>query len=266
MENIEVIPMDMDKLRKSVKENSHTLYAFSAEDLIKEWEYKTGKKHAELVTDKIKSASGYVSPFMDSIVASKLIKDLGFFGKVVTTIKGGKSYIVFKGLAGKRTIFTSTRYLANNAKVVDMAIGKLGLNKSILGGLRLTIYLTIPINILLEFTRDHFSMTRLLGTTATDVIKLMAAAGASVIASMAVGSITAVAAGPLIAAIAVGIATGYILSELDEHFGITEALIEFMDKSVDRTFGEVVRQLLSIERLLTYQAVSGQRVGRGLFY
>lgn len=258
--------MNTDELRRSVKNNSHTIFAFSAESLIKEWEHKTGKRYSELLVTGAKIFAGHVAPLMDSIVAIRLIKDLGFNGEVVTKQYAGKAYIIFKGYAGKRTIFTGTKYLATNAKVVDMAIGKLGVNKSILGGLRLTIYLTIPINVFLELTRDRFSMTRLIGTSATDVVKLMASAGAGVLASMIVGSITTIAAGPLLAAIAVGTATGYVLNTLDERYGITEALIKFMDENIDRTFGEVVRQWLSLEAMLAYQVENDIPVGEGVFY
>jgi len=66
----------------------------------------------------------------------------------------------------------------------------------------------------------------------------------------AVGTISTLAAGPLVAAIFVGIATAVLLEKVDEHFGLTEALIKFIDKTYasiyDKTFGALARNIYEL--------------------
>jgi hypothetical protein len=58
----------------------------------------------------------------------------------------GYQYIAFTGYAGRRTIITSPIYKANNIKLVNLAIGRLGVVKSIAKGTVLTLALTIPLS------------------------------------------------------------------------------------------------------------------------
>lgn len=86
----------------------------------------------------------------------------------------------------------------------------------------------------------------------------------------AVGTISTLAAGPLVAAIFVGIATAVLLEKVDEHFGLTEALIKFIDKTYasiyDKTFGALARNIYELERILIWQARNRIPVGKGIFY
>lgn len=199
-------------------------------------------------------------------MATLLISDLGLKGRTVLKTVDGKHYIIFKGYPGTRSIFTSTRYLATNPRVVDMAVGKIGANRAIVSGARLTIFLIVPLNVLNYVLSDQQTMTDLIGTTATNLAKVGIASAVAAAAATATATLTTIAAGPIVVAIAVGIVTGFGLDALDKKLGVTNALVEALDKAYDSTFGEFGRQLNQMERILNWQIMNGAPVGQGIFY
>ena len=113
-------------------------------------------------------------------------------------------------------------------------------------------------------------MGKLLGTVASDLAKILISSGASTLAAMTVGAVTTIAAGPLIAAIFVGIAVGITLEAIDQRFGITDKLVAAIDEALeslfDKTFGKLARELQKVENVLEYQAAHGLQIGKGIFY
>lgn len=253
-------------IRNKVNQNSQVLDVFSTEQLLNAWEKVTGKDIAELSGVVLREGANYASATIDSITAVKMINDLGINGRATLKTVGNKQYVIFKGYAGIRSIFSSTRYLATHPKVVDMAIGRVGINNSIASGARLTIFLVVPLNILNHILSDQQTMTQLVGRTATDLVKVGVAAAIASLAATAVAAATTLVAGPLIVAIIVGVAVGMALDALDRQFGVTDALIKAMDEAFDSTVGEFARQLNKVERHLRWQAINGLPVGRGIFY
>lgn len=210
-----------DKLVDELRANEQIVQIVSLDELAQAWELKRGA---------LKTGVGYASPIMDATLAAKLLSEFGVTAhRVLLRSYAGRQYVIFKGLAGQRRIFTGTRYLAGNPKVVRMAIGPAGVVKSVKGGFVLTAVLCSAVNVFDYFIRDSATLHELLGTLSSDLIKIGLSAIAAAVAGLAVGSaavIGSVAAAPLIAAIAVGVATGLVLDELDKRFGATQALID----------------------------------------
>jgi hypothetical protein len=253
-------------IKSKVKQNSQILDLFPTASLIKAWERTTGKNIATVVSDTARWGADYASAVLDVNTAVKLINDLGINGKVIAKTVNGRQYIIFKGYSGIRSIFTASRYLATNPKVVDMSIGTIGVNRSILSGARLTIFLVVPLNILTHFLNDQKSISLLIGKTATDLVKVGAASALASLAATATATVTTLAAGPIIVAIVVGVATTLALDALDKKYGVTDALVREIDKAYDNTIGEFGRQMNQVERRLKWQIFNGQPVGRGIFY
>jgi len=254
------------EVKSKVANNKQTLDIFPTEELIKAWELKTGKELTLEAGETARILSNYASAMLDTKTALRLIKDLGLKGNVVFKSVKGKQYIIFKGYAGTRSIFTASRYLAKNPKVIDMAIGRVGVNKSIVSGARLTIFLVVPLNILNYILDDQKTMFRLVGTTATDLIKVGASAALASLLATSVATITTVAAGPLVVAIAIGIATGFTLDYVDHKLGVTDALVKALKEAHNNTIGEFGRQMNKAEKQLKWQLMNGRPVGKGLFY
>ncbi len=255
------------QLRSDLKTNAESLHMMSSNDILTIWSKHT-KKPIESIVDIAKKGAGYVSPTLDAVTIARVAKDLGIKGKIVTKVVQGKQYIIFKGYAGLRSIFTGTRYLATNPKVIDMAIGNLGVGKTILKGTRLTIILTIPINIFKFIVSDKMTMSQLIGTTASDLAKIAISTAAGSAAAFAVGAITTIAIGPLVAAVAVGVLVGIALDMVDDKYGLTDKLI----KGIEDFWNEcgiickAGRMLNDVERTLQRQILNGSPVGEGIFY
>lgn len=253
-------------IQNQINQNTQAIDVFPVSDLIKAWEETTGEKIGQVVGKTARLAADHTATILDVHVVIKLIKDLGIDGRVILKTTNGKQYVIFKGYAGTRSIFTATRYLASNPKVVDMAIGKVGVNRSIMSGARLTIFLIVPVNVLNHILSDQQTMTTLIGITATDLVKVGAASAIASLAATATATFTILAAGPIVVAIVVGFAAGLTLEELDRQFGVTKALIKALDDAYGHSVGELGRQLNQVERRLKWQIFNGQLIGKGIFY
>lgn len=253
-------------VKSRVKQNSQILDIFSTQDLITAWQKKTGKDIAQEIGQAARWGANYAAATLDTATAVKMTSDLGVIGKVVLKSVNNKQYVIFKGRAGTRSIFTGTRYLATNPKVVDMAIGRIGTNRAILSGARLTIFLVVPLNIVNHILSDQQTMSQLIGNTATDLVKVGVSTALAALGAATAAALTTLAAGPLVVAIAVGVASALALDALDKQFGLTDALVKALDKAYDNTFGEFGRQLNRVERHLEWQIMNGLPVGRGIFY
>ncbi len=209
-----------DKLVGDLKKNEQILQIVSVEDIQKERNLKS----------RTKDASAWVAPVKDSVDAAKLIREFGIKPKkVVVKNYAGKQYIIFKGYPGARKVLRGTRYLADNPKVVRMAVGPKGVIKSVKSGFVITVVLSVGIEIYDHFINDATTLSEFLGTVTSDLVKIGLSSIAAAAAGLAVGSaavIGSIAAAPLIAAIAVGVVTGLLLNHIDKKFGATAALIK----------------------------------------
>jgi hypothetical protein len=175
-----------------------------------------------------RNVAPYISPIVDTITLARVIKDLGITCKAVAKEIRGRQYIVFSGYAGLRTLFRGTKYSRNNARIIQMAIGSLGIKNMIKGGARLTIYLTVPLTILYCILNDDTTMAEVLGNLTTDLLKIGISSIVGGAAALMAGAAVAYVAVPIIVAIVVCTGTGYLLDEIDSRYGVTKTLIEFI--------------------------------------
>lgn len=230
-----------DEQRTTMIANKHELYCLSLE----EFDEVVTKRSATLHNSRakqtwndfkgaIEGVAGYTATGKDLATLTKVFADLGFAGtKAYVKYYKGSPYVIFKGYAGMRTIFTGTRYSLQNAKIVQMGIGKAGAINAVKSGGILTIVLLSAFRIVDFLLTDDMTLTHLIGTLATDIVKVGIATGASIVAATAAAAVFTVAIGPIVAAIAVGVLASYGLAKLDEHYEITEKVIAMLDEMVD---------------------------------
>ena len=259
MSNIHII-------KDKINNNAQVMDVFSREYLINAWEKSTGKEISQVVGNGARIGANYASAVLVIDTARRLINDFNMDGRVVLKTVKNKQYVIFKNHAGNRSIFTGTRYLADNPKVVDMAIGKAGVRGSVISGARLTIFLIVPINILNHILSDQKSMSKLIGSTAIDLVKVGVASALVGLAATATATLTTLVAGPIVVAIVVGLAASYALDVLDEKFGLTRALIKAFNDAYDNTVGEFGRQIHQADKRMKWQLMNGESVGQGMFY
>ena len=238
-----------DAYRDKLQANKHELYCLSLEEFNEITETNlnnSGKRNAWLswtqLKDKLQFVASYTSTAKDLTTLAKVFADLGYAGtKAYIKYYKGKPYVIFKGNAGLRTIFNGTRYSLNNTKIVQMAIGRTGAIQSAKMGGVLTIILLSGIRIADYLLNDEATLNRLIGTLATDVVKVGIATGASIVAATAVAAVTTVAIGPIVAAIGIGVLVSYGLDKLDNHYNLTEKLISALDETQANIQNQVER-------------------------
>ena len=179
-----------------------------------------------------RNVAPYVSPILDAATLALVCKDLGLVGRAIPKVINGRQYIAFTGYAGLRTLFPGTIYSAMNRKIIKMAIGALGIKNMVRNGGILTFCITVPLTILECYLNDHHSLATFAGNLASDLIKIGIPALMASLFGMAVGTVTTIAAAPIATVIVVGIFTGAILNYFDDRYGLTERLIESLDKFV----------------------------------
>lgn len=124
---------------------------------------------------------------------------------------GGKPHIILKRHAGLRTILTGTKYGIQNPNVVTMGLGRAGaVSSAKIGGI-VSVVLLSAYRVADYFLTDQTTLSQLVGTFATDVVKVGIATGASIIAATAIAGLTTVAIGPILAVVVVGVGVSILL-------------------------------------------------------
>lgn len=248
-----------EQLADEIRRNETILQVFDMEDLYQEWYMRKQNAPQIHYSSAARTAANFISPIRDSVTAIRICKDLGMFGQYVVKTVGDKQYVIFKGYAGVREIFTAPRYLETNQKVVQMAIGKVGLKSSIRIGGMLTIVLYAGIE-LIKYVLDESTLSQLVATMATDFIKVGLGCLASQAATLMIGTTATVAAGPLVVAIIIGIGVSLTLDYIDKKFGLTAKLAQELaafgdafDRKKDAMEKSLGRKIHEFERELIYR-------------
>ncbi len=181
-----------------------------------------------------------MSPFLDTITLARVARDLGIHGKVIPKVIKGRQYVAFSGRAGLRNIIRGTFYLSRNAKIINLAIGAMGVTKMAAKGGVITICITVPLSILECYFRDRTAWYQLAGQIGTDLIKIGIASLLGAISGIALtGGSAFLACPPIGAAIGISVFVGLVLEYLDARYKLTEKLIEFlrdMPTEADKAF------------------------------
>jgi len=189
------------------------------------------KDNWQKLKGKAEVGASYYASADDLRTLSKLVGDLGGFAtKAYVKTYGGKPHIIIKGHPGLRRILTGTKYGIKNPKVITMGLGKAGAIHAAKSGGILSVVLLSAYRVANYFLTDQATLSQLIGSLATDVVKVGIATGASIAAASAVVAMGfTIAIGPIAAVVLVGIGTSMALSALDEHYGITDRVIAGLD-------------------------------------
>lgn len=223
-------------LQQKIQSNKHEIYVISLEemDTIIKSSPKGNKPSVKVAWQKIKGKIGagasYYASADDAVTMAKLVGDLGGIGaRAYIKNYGGKPHIVLKGHAGLRTILTGTKYGIKNPKVVSMGLGKAGAVAAAKQGGLLTVVLLSAYRVADYFLTDQATLSQLVGTLATDIVKVGIATGASIGAAIVMGGFT-LAVGPILAVVAVGFGVSMLLEYADNSLGITNRVIAGLDE------------------------------------
>ena len=171
-----------------------------------------------------------------------IISQLGNFGIKATNFTNAKGTELIKisGYPGIRKLLNAPVFAAKNPKIVDLGIGKFGVTKSIIEGTRVTFYVAAAYRILDYILNDETTLSTFIGSIATDVIKIGIVSIISFTAGVII--ITPFIALNLAIVVGVGFLAAWGLNKLDEKFGMTDQLIEYIEHA-QQEFVEKAREM-----------------------
>lgn len=179
----------------------------------------------------LSTAAGYASNVKDTFTWKKLWDDFGIKGRYYIKTTNGTDYIIFKGYPGIRETITGTRYLADNTKVLSMAIGRSGIIDSGIKGGVLTLVLVGAVDIAEYILSDDAT----LGALGVKLFSHMTKAIISTAIGTAAAALVVAASTPIVVPLAISIAVGVVaslgLDYLDTKFQLTEKLQAWVDRS-----------------------------------
>ncbi|GAA0550268.1 hypothetical protein GCM10009098_17460 [Rheinheimera aquimaris] len=247
------------ELETAFNENQHDIFVQDDRELLELWiaEQKSKGVNQQHIAAKFEQLTGmpldeYLMQFgknygatvvaagsdakVLTVLAAEMKRSGSILGQYYFQTQNGKKYIIFKGRAGLRQILTGTRYLANNSKVMQLGIGGQAMRASARGGVLVSVIFSATLNTIDWIFKDEFRWTNWLATISTDIVKAAIASAAGYAAGMVVSAglvaITgaSIAIFPLAAAILVGIGIGFALNWLDNKYGVTQAIINHLNR------------------------------------
>ncbi|SIO93504.1 hypothetical protein [Vibrio spartinae] len=229
-------PQERAAIKQDIQSNQHEIYVISFEEMdniVKSSPHaysKTVKDTWKKLRVRAGDGVNWYATADDSLTLVKLISDLGGIGtKAYIKTYGGKPHIILKGNPRLRTVLTGTKYGVNNAKVVTMGLGKAAAISGAKAGGVLSVILMSAYRIADYVLTDEITLSRLIGSLATDVVKIGIVTGASIAFACAAGGLT-FAIGPLAVVVAVGIFGNLALGYLDDYYGITDKVVAALDE------------------------------------
>ena len=234
---------ERNTIKRQIQANRHEVFIVSLEQMDAVIESSAGDKGQDVkqrwqqIKSKAELAANYYPTADDIRTIAKLVGDLGAIGtQAYVKTYGGKPHIILKGSPGLRKILTGTKYGINNPKVVTMGLGKAGAIHAAKAGGLLSVVLLSSYRVVDYFLTDQATLGQLVGTLATDVVKVGIATGASIAAASAVaGAGLTLAIGPIVAVVVVGLLVSVALTALDERYGITDRVIAALDEVSNST-------------------------------
>jgi hypothetical protein len=85
----------------------------------------------EAVSFARRNVAPYISPILDTGTLALVCKDLGLTGRAIPKVINGRQYIILTGYAGLRKYLPGTIYTVSNRKIIQMAIGEMGINNMV---------------------------------------------------------------------------------------------------------------------------------------
>jgi len=228
-------------LKQKINSNQHEVFVVSIEEMdaiIKSspiGKVANVKNTWQILKRKTEVGASYYASADDLRTLTKLVGDLGGFNtKAYVKTYGGKPHIILKGHPGLRRILTGTKYGIKNPKVITMGLGKAGAIHAAKSGGILSVVLLSAYRVTDYFLTDKATLSQLIGSLATDVVKVGFATGASIgAASALVGAGVTLAVGPILAVVIVGVVASIALSVIDEKYRLTDRVIAGLDEMSD---------------------------------
>lgn len=163
-----------------------------------------------------------------------LLRNIGGFGtKIRQRTYRGREYIILTGRPGLRRILRGTRYSAHNQQLVELGIGRYGIQASAISAFKVSCYFSGAIEVLEWIFSDEATMADLVGGVAVELTKVaLGTAIAHACAVLAFGG-AAAAALPFVVLGAAGFIVSVLLNIVDNELGIKTAVKAGLNYAVE---------------------------------
>lgn len=152
----------------------------------------------------------------------------------------GVEYIKISGYPGLRRILNGTRYRANNLQMLELGIGKRGINSAIINGAKFCIYFSLAWRGLELILKSEYNLVDFLGDITMDSAKIIISSTAAYIAYGILG----LASAPIIitswVVVIIGIYVNMKLNLIDQECGFSS--------NAKEKIKEAFRDKMAIER------------------
>lgn len=234
-----------EKLRMMFKQNNQDIMLLTLPEVFEVLSSWGAWKHGWIAITESTPGQiivNYGTNIKDVVTASMLINQLGSFSIKATTYvnHNGTELIKISGYPGVRKILNAPVFAAKNPKIVDLGIGKYGFAKSVVEGARLTFYVAAAYRTIDFILNDERSLTEFIGSLATDVVKIGIVSVVTFVVESVV--VTPLIAFNLVIVIGVGFFTAWGLNKLDQKFGVTDKVVEYID-AAQQEFAEKAREM-----------------------
>ena len=201
--------------------------------------YNKGTTYSGNIKDAV-SGMKNMSKLVSYKDAGKLVINLKGLGiKAIPYVHKGVTYIKITGYPSVRRILNGTRYAVNNIKILELGIGKAGINAGILSGARFCIYFALAQRVVEFIFSSEHDVAAFIGNITMDVAKVIVTIFVTEIA-VAIGSGLATALS-IVVPISVGIALIVLLGigitasllYLDEKYHLSDRLIKSIKKGLE---------------------------------
>lgn len=238
-----------ENLRTILLQNNHDVMLLTSQEafeVLQSWGWKDTKTAWVETTqsDVGQVLVNYGVNGKDVVTTSMIISKLGSFGIRATVYINhkGTELIKLTGYAGIRKVLNAPFFALKNPKVVDLGIGKYGLEKSIIEGARLTFYVAAAYRTLDFILNDETHLAQFIGSLATDIVKIGIASAISWgVGAAAVAYVPFISA-PLVVVVGFGFLAAWGLNKLDGKFGITDKVVAYIE-AAQQEFVEKAREM-----------------------
>lgn len=185
-----------------------------------------------------------ISKLMSYFEADKLVYRLKGLGiKAIKYIYNGEAYVKITGYASLRRVLQGTRYKINHPEVMEIGIGKAGINSGLLEGARFCIWFSLGWRLVELLFKSEHDVAAFIGNITMDVAKiivtifvtkiLVAAGGVLGTGLSAAFGVTLPIAAGIVLLVVVGVGVTVGLYYLDSKYHLSQKLIAEIRKGMN---------------------------------
>lgn len=231
------------QLEKALNENTQHIMLLTIDEgyAVAKFLYDNGTTYAGNIRDSVSGANN-ITKLYSYRDAGKLVFTLKGRGiKAIPYTHNGVMYIKITGYPSIRRILNGTRYAINNPKILELGIGKAGINAGILSGARFCIHFAAAQRVVEFIFSSEYEVAAFIGNLTMDVAKvivtifttkIIVTIATQIASTLAFSATLPVSVGiVLIVVLGIAITKGLVL--LDKKFHLSEHLIKSIKEGMD---------------------------------